>query len=83
MLTQSSAQHNPQSLRSLPNRLHTDPETALSARSGANGKIRGKKLYGRVWKLSNYGYSQHERLLILNKKGLSYYREVPEDFKDQ
>lgn len=39
-------------------------------------------MIGRVWKLSNLGFSEHERLLLLNKKGLSYYRRIPDDFKE-
>ena len=46
----------------------------LSAASGANGEIKGRKLIGKVFKLSNYGFTEHERLLKLNKKGLSYYK---------
>ena len=54
----------------------------LSAATSKSGEIKGRKLIGKVWKLSNYGYSQHERLLKLNKKGLSYYRHVPVDFNE-
>ena len=57
-------------------------EQILSAAVGKNGQIKGRKLVGKVWKLSNYGYSQHERILKLNKKGLSYYKTVPPDFNE-
>ena len=51
--------------------------------AAAAGEIKGRKLIGKVSKLSNMGYSQHLRILKLNHKGLSYYKKVPDDFNEK
>ena len=80
---QGSARNGQNYLGEGGNRLGKDQENIFSAGSTAAGEIKGRKLIGRVMKLSNMGYSQHQRLLKLNHKGLSYYKHVPADFNDK
>lgn len=44
--------------------------------------LKGRPLIGYVNKLSNWGYSNNERVLKLNKKGLSYFSKPPEKSND-
>ena len=65
------------------NRNINGQENIFAASTTAAGEIKGRKLIGKVYKLSNMGYSQHLRLLKLNHKGLSYYKKVPDDFNEK
>jgi len=44
------------------------------------GLMEAKELTGRVMKLSNWEFSQHTRLLKIDKHALRYYKKVPSDF---
>ena len=44
--------------------------------------LKGQSIMGLVNKLSNMGFSMHERFLKLNKKGLSYFSEKPPNFDE-
>ena len=46
-------------------------------REKENKELKGQAIMGRVFKLSNWGWSIHERYLKLNKKGLSYFSAPP------
>ena len=39
--------------------------------------IKGKALFGKVFKLSGWGFSLNERFLKLNKLGLCYFSKAP------
>ena len=41
------------------------------------GPIKGNALFGRVYKLSGWGFSLNERFLKLNKMGLCYFSKPP------
>ena len=56
---QGSARNGQNYLGEGGNRLGKDQENIFSAGSTAAGEIKGRKLIGRVMKLSNMGYSQH------------------------
>ena len=46
----------------------------------ASEEVKGKAIMGLVVKLGNWGLNTHERLLKLNRKGLSYFRKLPPDY---
>ena len=46
-------------------------------RERENKELKGQAIMGKVLKLSNWGWSNHERFLKLNKKGLCYFSALP------
>lgn len=51
----------------------------MMKREKENKELKGQAIMGRVFKLSNWGWSIHERFLKLNKKGLCYFSSPPPD----
>lgn len=53
-------------------------KAATRLKADQESMMKGKNLIGYVNKLSNWGFSNNERVLKLNKKGLSYFSKPPE-----
>ena len=50
---------------------------SMMVKQRENRELKGQAIMGRVFKLSNWGWSIHERFLKLNKKGLCYFSAPP------
>lgn len=41
--------------------------------------MRAMTIIAKVKKMSNYGYSEHERILKVNNLGISYFSKIPKE----
>ena len=56
------------------NYLTTKDNQKPKAGAAVNEEVKGRAIMGLVVKLGNWGLNTHERLLKVNRKGLSYFR---------
>ena len=56
---------------------HDHGNRQIVSNPGPPPALKGKQIFGQVFKLSGWGYSLNERYLKLNKKGLGYFSKAP------
>jgi len=62
--------------------LRKRPQKSVTANQVHSKKVKviGELTLGIVYKISNFGWSQNERLLYVDKNCLCYFSKVPQDF---